>query len=550
MLLDLSATDSRRVVARLALVATLLALFVACTQTAPEQGGDSAAQQLSTRAFLDLPSLDAVALQGMLASGDLTAAALTDAYLQRIAEIDDAGPTLNAVIEINPDARQIAADLDAYFQTNGVKGPLHGLPVIVKANIDTGDRMATSAGSIALADHIAERDAFVVSQLRDAGAVIVGKANLSEWANFRSTKSSSGWSSLGGQVRNPYVLDRNPCGSSSGSGVAVAASLAALAVGTETNGSVVCPAGVNGVVGIKPTVGTVSRHGIIPIAHSQDTAGPMAKTVTDAALLLEAMVGHDKNDAGAQSFPDDASSLLPDTSQTSLTGQRVGVLRTYFGAGNDPQVEAVFTTSIETIRGLGAEIVDPIEIAREDAVGDPELQVMLWEFKADLNAYLTSHGVPDDRDTLDELIAYNERNRQRVMPIFGQELFHAAAAKTGLDDPAYREALSASGERTRNAIKAVFAKHDLDALLAPTNAPAWKTDWVNGDRFSVSSSSPAAVSGYPSVTVPAGHVSGLPVGVSFTGLAFTEATLIQMAYAFEQATKVRVEPTYIPTLER
>ena len=268
----------------------------------------------------------------MLAAGDLTASTLTDAYLQRIADIDDAGPTLNAVIEINPDAQQIAADLDVYFQANGVKGPLHGLPVILKANIDTGDQMATSAGSLALADHLAEDDAFVVSQLREAGAVILGKANLSEWANFRSIPSSSGWSSLGGQVRNPYVLDRNPCGSSSGSGVAVAASLAALAVGTETNGSVICPASVIGIVGIKPTVGTVSRHGIIPVAHSQDTAGPMAKTVTDAALLLDAMVGHDANDAGARSFPDAAGRLLPDTSQTSLAGHRIGVLRTYIPA--------------------------------------------------------------------------------------------------------------------------------------------------------------------------------------------------------------------------
>ena len=538
-----------QVLARLALVATLLASFVACAPTPSEQNGDAAVQQSSTRASLDLASLDAGTLQGMLASGNLTASALTDAYLQRIADLDDAGPTLNAVIEVNPDARQIAADLDVYFQTNGVKGSLHGLPVILKANIDTGDQMATSAGSVALADHVAEQDAFLVAQLREAGAVILAKANLSEWANFRSTKSSSGWSSLGGQVRNPYVLDRNPCGSSSGSAVVVAASLAPLAVGTETNGSIVCPAGVNGIVGIKPTVGTVSRQGIIPVAHSYDTAGPMAKTVLDAAMLLEAIVGYDKNDPGARRFSEDVVSLLPDTSHGLLTGQRIGVLRTYFGAGEHPRLEAVLESSTAVLRDLGAQIVDDIEIDRDDSIR-VSYRVMLWEFKADLNAYLKSHGVANDRDTLDDLIGYNEQNRDTVMPIFGQEHFRAAEAMSGLDDPEYLEALSASGERLREALSAAFADHDLDAMIAPTNAPAWNTDWVSGDRLSVSSSSAAAISGYPSVVVPAGYVSGLPIGVSFIGLGFSEASLIQIAYVFEQATRARVEPTYIPTLEQ
>jgi amidase len=503
----------------------------------------------SAKQKLNLVDHNALTLQQQLASGELTAVALTAAYLERIAEIDAAGPTLRAVIEVNPDAEQIARMLDAHFQTHGPKGPLHGLPVVLKANIDTADRMATSAGSLAMAEHIAAADAFVVARLREAGAVILGKTNMSEWANFRSTGSTSGWSSLGGQVRNPYVLDRNACGSSSGSAVAVAASLAALAVGTETDGSIVCPAGLTGIVGIKPTVGTVSRTGIIPIAHSQDTAGPMAKTVMGAALLLQAMVEPDPNDDGIRRLPASAASLLPDADRTSLAGKRIGVWRTYTGAGELARVEAIFADSLETLRDLGAQIIDPIGLTLDEAIGDAEFQVLLAEFKADLNAYLESHDVADDRDSLAEIITYNAQSPDTVMPIFGQEIFHAAQATTGLADPAYLEALAGSGERVREALIAIFTKHELDAVVAPTNAPAWKTDWVGGDRFSLGSSSLAAISGYPSVTVPAGHVSGLPIGVSFVGRELAEASLIQMAYAFEQATQARVEPTYIPTLE-
>jgi amidase len=522
-------------------VGALLLTLASCTPPA--------AKLDSNEETLDLANLNAVTLQQQLASGDLSAAELTGAYLARINTIDAAGPTLRAILEVNPDAEQIARELDIHFQNHGPIGPLHGLPVVLKANVDTGDRLATSAGSQALAQHIASADAFLVSRLRDAGAVILGKANMSEWANLRSTSSSSGWSSLGGQVRNPYVLDRNPCGSSSGSAVAVAASLAALAVGTETDGSIVCPAGLSGVVGIKPTVGTVSRTGIIPVAHSQDTAGPMAKTVTGAALLLQAMVAHDENDSGSIELPDSAS-LLPDPAETSLAGTRVGVWRTYPGADKHPRVEAVYARSIEVLRSLGAQIVEPIDLVPDEAIGNAEYQVLLSEFKADLNAYLQSHNIAEDRDTLEELIAYNVRNKDTVMPIFGQEIFHAAQATTGLADPAYLEALAGSGERVREALIAVFSRHNLDALIAPTNAPAWKTDWVGGDHFSVGSSGLAAISGYPSITVPAGYVSGLPIGVSFVGLALGEASLIQIAYAFEQATLARVEPTFIPTLER
>jgi amidase len=501
-------------------------------------------------ARLDLVAATAVTLKDQLATGEVTALQVTQAYMERIAAVDDSGPRLNAVIELNPDAEKIARDLDAHFAEHGPKGPLHGLPVLLKANIDTGDSMATSAGSLALADHVAEEDAYLVARLREAGAVILGKANLSEWANFRSTSSTSGWSSVGGQTRNPYVLDRNPCGSSSGSAVAVAASLTALAVGTETDGSVVCPAGITGVVGIKPTVGAVSRHGIVPIAHSQDTAGPMAKSVMGAALLLEAMAGHDPRDPAPRRFPADAPSLLPEVGQTDLAGRRIGVLRTYWGAGDYPRTEAIYERSVEILRELGATIVDPIELPEDERIGEAEYQVLLYEFKADLNAYLEGHDVAADRDSLADLIAFNERNRDTVMPIFGQEIFHAAEVMGDLNDPGYLEALTASADRMREALEAVFAGQRLDALLAPTNGPAWKTDWVNGDDFSVGSSEIAAISGNPSVTVPAGSVSGLPIGVSFIGPALSEPSLIRIAYAFEQATRARTEPTFIETLEK
>lgn len=527
--------------------ALLLLLLGACAPEADRAEAPGAAQD----GTLDLSTATAVSLARRLADGSLSAEALTRAYLDRIARLDDAedGPQLNAVVELNPEALAIARGLDEALAADGPVGPLHGLPVLLKANIDTGDAMATHAGSLALADHHASEDAHHVALLRQAGAVILGKTNLSEWANFRDSRSTSGWSSVGGQTRNPYVLDRNPCGSSSGSAVAVAASLAALAVGTETDGSIVCPAGINGIVGIKPTLGIVSRHGIIPIAHSQDTAGPMAKTVTGAAMLLAAMAGRDERDAGSRAFKA-GTALLPDPEQRRLDGLRIGVLRECFGAGELPPVEAVYAEAQATLEALGATLVDPITVETGELLRGAEFEVLLYEFKADLEGYLASHEVADDVDSLDELIAFNRAHAGTVMPIFGQSIFEAAAAKGGLEEPAYREALANNNVRMREQLAAVFAEHDLDALLVPANAPAWKTDWLLGDRYLLGSSALAAISGYPSVAVPAGYVSGLPVGVAFVGQPLSEAGLIQTAYAFEQGRPVRQEPEYRPTLER
>lgn len=500
---------------------------------------------------LDLEALDVPTLQPLLASGEISAEALTAAYLARIAAIDDAGPTLNSVIEINPDALAIARQLDERLATEGPLGPLHGIPVLLKANIDTGDTMATSAGSLALADHHAGADAFHVARLRDAGAVILGKTNLSEWANFRDEGSSSGWSSAGGQVRNPHVLDRNPCGSSSGSGAAVAASLAPLAVGTETNGSIVCPAGANGIVGIKPTVGTVSRSGIIPISHSQDTAGPMAKTVTGAAVMLGAMVGVDESDPGARAYPDSVPDFLPDPGQTRLDGVRIGVYRSYYGAGEFPEVDALFEAMVATLETLGATLVDPIEYAPPDEVWSAQYTLLLHEFKHDLNAYLAAQGdIPADRDTLEELIAWNDANADRVLPVFGQDIFELAQATDGLESEAYQEAYRLSVELMRTELSAWLEDNDLDALFIPVNGPAWKTDWVQGDRFGFGGTSGlAAVSGFPNVVIPAGMVRQLPINVGFVGAPFSEPQLIQLAYVLEQATMARRAPAYLPSLE-
>jgi len=487
----------------------------------------------------DLGEASIAELHDQLQRGELTSAALVDWYLARIEAVDQAGPKLNSIIEINPDARRIAEALDAEWQQSGPRGPLHGIPVILKANIDSADRMSTSAGSLALATHVPAADAFLVGRLRDAGAVILGKANLSEWANFRSTLSSSGWSSVGGQTLNPYDTARSPCGSSSGSAVAVAANLTVVAVGTETDGSIVCPAGINGIVGIKPTLGLVSRSGIIPIAHSQDTAGPMARSVRDAAILLTAMTGVDTEDpvtAGAQILEDYSASLTAD----GLVGKRVGVIRSYYGAGSHPGVDAVFEAAIETLRAQGAEVVDEIEIETGDELWDAEYEVLLYEFKADLNAYLERSDAP--LQSLAELIDYNIAHSDTVMPFFGQEIFLQAEAKGELTEPAYLEALETSKRIAQAGIDETLLEFDLDALIAPTNGPAWMIDHVNGDSFGIGSSSLAAISGYPSITVPAGFVSGLPIGLSFIGTAWNEKQLIEIAYAFEQATRVRRAP--------
>ena len=471
--------------------------------------------------------------------GDLSSVEIVRYYLARIEALDRSGPELNSIIELNPDALAIADALDRERGSSGPRGPLHGIPVVLKANIDTGDRMATSAGSLALEGHRAQDDAFLVERLREQGAVILGKANLSEWANFRSTQSSSGWSSLGGQTKNPYEPVRNPCGSSSGSAVAVSANLAVLAVGTETDGSIVCPASINGIVGIKPTVGLVSRDGIIPIAHSQDTAGPMARTVRDAALLLTALAAKDPSDPAAQdrdaAVPDYAANLAED----ALAGRRIGVLRSYSGAGRNARVDAILEQVILLLAANGAEIVDPVEIDT-DGMGDAEYEVLLYEFKTDLNNYLSISGAK--WKSLEEIIAFNAEHADTVMPFFGQEIMELAQSKGPLTEAAYLEALELSRRIARDGIDNALATHELDALLAPTNGPAWLTDYINSDHFSVGSSSLAAVSGYASITVPAGFIYHLPIGVSFIGSAYSERRLVEIAYAFEQASKVRRAP--------
>jgi amidase len=495
--------------------------------------GANACTRAPGDADLALLDLDAPALAEEIAAGRVSAERVTRAALARIAALDDAGPMLNAVIEINPDAIEIARSLDAKLAAQGPVGPLHGVPVVLKANIDTADRMATSAGSLALASHHAAVDAELVTRLRAAGAVIVAKANLSEWANFRSTRSTSGWSSLGGQTRNPYVLDRNPCGSSSGSAVAVAAGLVPLAVGTETDGSIVCPAGASGIVGIKPTLGLVSQRGIIPVAASQDTAGPMARTVAGAALLLAAM---------------QTAAIAPVAyaiERTDLRGVRLGIVRDHFGAGRNYDVDGALTRSLARLEEVGAELVDPIEVALPRRENDPELEVLLYEFKVGIDAYLGS--VETGPGSLETLIAYNETHSSDVMPHFGQELFERAHGAT--DEASYRAALEASNVDMRRRLDALFNEHGLDALVAPTNSPAWKTDWINGDSFSLSSSSLAAVSGYPSVTVPAELVRGLPVGIAFIGRPQSEALLIEIAAAFERARGELPRPAFLPTLE-
>jgi amidase len=487
-------------------------------------------------------------LQEAMKSGGLTARSIADKYLSRIAAIDKQGPRLNSVIELNPDAPAAADALDAERKSRGPRGPMHGIPVLIKDNIDTADRMATTAGSLALEGSIARRDAFIVQKLRDAGAVILGKTNLSEWANFRSTRSASGWSGRGGLTRNPYALDRNPCGSSSGSGVAVSANLCGVAIGTETDGSIVCPATTNGIVGIKPTLGLVSRSGIIPIAHSQDTAGPMARTVTDAAILLGAIVGIDPRDAvtqesGGKSFTDYTRFLDPD----GLRGARIGVARKYFGFNDE--VDRLMNEALEVMKRSGATVIDPVDLASSKEYEESEIEVLLYEFKHDLNKYLSELG-PDARfRSLKEIIEFNEKNRGREMPYFGQELFLKAEAKGPLTSPEYVKALEKNRRLSRTqGIDAVITKDRLDAIVAPTGGPSWTTDLVNGDHFTGGSSSPAAVAGYPAISVPAGFIHGLPIGISFFSAAYSEPTLIKLAFAYEQVTKHRRAPGFSPTL--
>jgi len=482
-------------------------------------------------------------LHDQMQRGELRSEQLVHWYLDRIDALDRNGPKLHAIIELNPDALMTARALDEEWRESGPRGPLHGIPVVLKANIDTADKMHTTAGSLALAEHIPPEDAFLVSRLRDAGAIILGKANLSEWANFRSTRSSSGWSSLGGQTRNPYDALRSPCGSSSGSAVAVAANLTVVAIGTETDGSVVCPSGINGIVGIKPTVGLVSRSGIVPLAHSQDTAGPMARTVRDAAFLLSAMTGTDPEDDATAKAPSATINYAANLAADGLSGKRIGVIRSHYGAGSNPGVEQLLADSLAAIREQGAEVVDNLTIDMS-GVRQAETTVLSYEFKADIAAYFERSDAPFD--TLEQIIAFNDEHSDTVMPFFGQERMLLAQESGALDDGAYVTALETSKRVSQKSIDAALAEHELDALIAVTNSPAWMIDHANGDSFHIGSSSYAAVSGYPSITVPAGFVADLPIGLSFIGRPFSEKSLIEIAYAFEQATAAR-RPPEIPT---
>ncbi|HJQ53122.1 MAG TPA: amidase [Gemmatimonadaceae bacterium] len=506
--------------------------------------------KIEPRAFrispFELEETTVADLAAAMASGRMTSRSITQAYLDRIAELDRQGPTLRHVIEINPDALSIADALDRERKAGKIRGPLHGVPILVKDNLDTADRMMTTAGSLALAGSIAPRDSTVVAKLRAAGAVLLGKTNLSEWANFRSSHSTSGWSGRGGQAKNPYVLDRNPCGSSSGTGGAVSANLAALGIGTETDGSIVCPSSANGLVGIKPTVGLVSRAGIIPIAHSQDTAGPMARTVRDAAILLGAIAGADPRDAATSAS---AGKVESDYTRFldagGLRGARIGVARKYLGFSD--AVDALMANAIDAMKKQGAVIVDPVEIAADP---DGEFDVLLYEFKADLNAYLAGLGPKAPVRTLADIIAFNDAHKDQEMPFFGQDIMTKAEAKGPLTDKAYLDALAKNHKRSRDeGIDATMAKNKLDAIIAPTGGPAWVTDLVNGDHFTGGYSTMSAVAGYPHVTVPMGFVRELPVGLSIFGGAWSEPVLIRFAYAYEQATKNRKAPRFIPSLD-
>jgi len=484
-------------------------------------------------------------LQVAMARGTLSAVQLARRYLARIEQFDRHGPHLRSVLEVNPDAIKIAAALDAERRSKGPRGPLHGIPVLVKDNIATGDRMSTSAGSLALANAKARRDASVVARLREAGAVILGKTNLSEWANIRSSHSTSGWSARGGLTLNPYALDRNPSGSSSGSAVAVAAGLAPVAVGTETDGSIVSPSSICGLVGIKPTVGLVSRRGVVPISRSQDTPGPMACSVADAAALLGALAGSDALDAATQTAPA-APDYLKALDRGALSAARLGLVRGSY-TGLDP-VDALIDLAVEKLKELGAVIVDPIELPDTKKYADAELDVLLYELKAGLNEYLAEFAPQAPVQTLADVIAFNDREHVRELPLFSQDLFVKAQGKGGLEEAAYKDALALCRRLARDeGIDKALSDNKLDALIAPTGSPAWLTDLVNGDSSEASFSTPAAVAGYPHITVPAGFVAGLPVGLSFVGGAFTEAKLIGFAYAYEQSTHYRRAPGFAKT---
>ncbi len=519
----------------------------AAVPAAARQGGGSARETEKVKPF-ELDETSIADLQEAMKAGKQSARSLTEKYLERIEAIDKHGPALNAVIEVNPDAIAQAEALDKERKDKGPRGPLHGIPVLIKDNIDSADRMSTTAGSLALVGASAPKDSFVVDRLRQAGAVLLGKTNLSEWANIRSSSSTSGWSGRGGLTRNPYALDRNTSGSSSGSGAGVAANLCVVAVGTETDGSIVSPSSINGIVGLKPTVGLVSRAGIIPISHSQDTAGPMGRSVRDVAILLGVLTGVDPDDkftadSKGKSAADYSKALDP----KGLQKARIGVVRKFFGF-NDA-VDALMNDALDVMKRQGAELVDPADIETIGKFDDTELTVFLYELKAGLNAYLSRLGPKAPVHSLKEVIEFNQKNRKKEMPYFGQDLFEKSEAKGPLTTKEYVEALENDRKLSRvEGIDKVMDKHKLDALVAPTAGPAWLTDLVNGDSGKGGCSTPAAVAGYPHITVPAGFVDGLPVGISFFGRAWSEATLLKLAYSFEQATKLRKPPLFRPTV--
>lgn len=512
------------------------------TQSPPAQ-----APAVGPGAF-ELDELGIRELQEGMSRGRWTSRRLVELYLARIEKVDGASGGVNAIAEVNPDALAIAAALDAERRAGRIRGPLHGIPIAIKDNIDTADRMKTTAGSLALAASTAPKDAFLVERLRAAGAVLLAKTNLSEWANFRSTRSTSGWSGRGGQVRNPYALDRNPCGSSSGTGAGVSASFAAAGIGTETDGSITCPASMCGLVGLKPTVGLVSRRGIIPIAASQDTAGPMCRSVADLAALLQAITGTDLLDPATATSAGKVTDYTKALDANGLSGARLGVARNFFGW--HPEVDRQMTAVLDLLKQLGATLVDPAEIPNTKEYGDSEYEVLLYEFKHGLNGYLAALPENGQPRTLAELIAWNSRNAEREMPWFGQEIFEQAEAKGPLSEKAYLDALARNHRFSRaEGIDAVLGEHRLDALVCPTMGPAYPIDWVNGDHFGGSATSPSAVSGYPHITVPAGFVHGLPWGLSILGPAWSEAKLIRYASAFEQATRARRPPRYLATID-
>jgi len=533
----------RNFIQNIALAGAALPVLDACTPSKEKENKD-----LKSADDFELNEITVDALQQKMKSGEMTSRSITELYLKRIDAIDKAGPTINSVIEINPEALTIADAMDAERKSGKVRGPLHGIPILIKDNIDTADKMMNTAGSIAMEGNLPSEDSFIAKKLREAGAVILGKTNLSEWANFRSNRSSSGWSSRGGQTKNPYVLDRNPCGSSAGSGAAVAANLCAIAIGTETNGSIICPSSINGVVGIKPTVGLWSRSGIIPISHTQDTPGPMARTLKDAVLLLGALTGVDERDSATKksegkSQKDYTQFLNAD----GLKGKKIGVEKSYLK--NHEDIDSLLKEALDLIKNQGAEVIEVDFLSHMKGVGRDEYQVLLYEFKEDLNKYLSN--AKGKVKSLKELIDFNKKNEAKAMPWFKQDILEESEAKANLTSKEYVDALKHILDVSQNAINETMDNNKLDAIIGPSFGPSWCIDWVNGDYSTgYGFSGPAAIAGYPHITIPMGQVTGLPIGLSFFGKAFSESSLISIAYAYEQASQKRKSPEFITSVSK